>query len=247
MIVQSNQDIDGIKKCGQIVALVRDKVISCIEPGITSKELDNIAGKELNNYGAKSAPIKDYNYPGFICVSINEEIAHGIPRRRVIQSGDIVNIDVSAEFNGYYADTGKSVVVGRDPIKEKVCNVALLALENAIKISSDGTKLNQIGRVIEETARTNSLKVIKNLTGHGIGRRVHEEPEYIYNYYKADESGVLKSGMVLAIESFISNGADTAYKKGDNWSIYVKDDSIVAQMEHTIIITEKEPIIVTKV
>ncbi|MDG1565294.1 type I methionyl aminopeptidase, partial [Bacillus toyonensis] len=164
-----------------ICALIRDEMRKATEPGITTKELDDIAKRMFEEHGATSAPIHDENFPGQTCISVNEEVAHGIPGKRKIREGDLVNIDVSALKNGYYADTGVSFVVGEtdEPMKQKVCDVANEAFEAAMKKVKAGTKLSQIGKAVHATARRNDVKVIKNLTGHGVGKSLHEAPSHV--------------------------------------------------------------------
>ena len=179
------------------------------KPGITTKELDDIAKDLFEAHGAISAPIHDENFPGQTCISVNEEVAHGIPGKRKIREGDLVNIDVSALKNGYYADTGISFVVGEadNPLKQKVCDVALEAFDAAMTKIKPGAKLSQIGKAVHATARKNDLTVIKNLTGHGVGQSLHESPSHVMNYYDPKDKTLLKEGTVIAVEPFISSKA----------------------------------------
>ena len=167
MIVKTDEELQALKEIGAICANIRDTMKAATKPGITTKELDNIAKDMFEASGAISAPIHDENFPGQTCISVNEEVAHGIPSKRVIREGDLVNIDVSALKNGYYADTGISFVVGEtdQEIKHKVCEVAQEAFDAAMKKVKPGAKLSQIGKAVHATARKNDLKVIKNLTG----------------------------------------------------------------------------------
>src|SRR5690625_3558878 len=167
MIVKTEEEVTALKDIGYISALGRDKMQEATKPGITTKELDDIAKDLFEAHGAISAPIHDENFPGQTCISVNEEVAHGIPGKRKIREGDLVNIDVSALKNGYYADTGISFVVGEadNPLKQKVCDVALEAFDAAMTKIKPGAKLSQIGKAVHATARKNDLKVIKNLTG----------------------------------------------------------------------------------
>lgn len=248
MIVQTNEELEALKAIGQIVAEVRDELQLMTKPGITTKELDNKAGELFEARGAKSAPITEYDFPGYTCISVNEEVAHGIPGSRVINEGDLVNIDVSGCKDGYYADTGISFVVGEsdDPMKQKVVDVALIAFEDAMKKVKPGTKLSQIGRAVNAAARKHDVKVIKNLTGHGIGRSLHEEPQHVLNYYDPFEKTLLKEGMVLAVEPFISSNATIVGDGKDDWAFETDDNSYVAQIEHTIVVTKEGPLLLTK-
>ncbi|MFX3630169.1 MAG: type I methionyl aminopeptidase [Ectobacillus sp.] len=246
MIIRNEQDLEGLRKIGRIVALAREEMKKAAKPGMTTKELDLIGKKVLDEHGADSAPQKEYDFPGVTCISVNEEVAHGIPGGRVLQEGDLVNIDISAALDGYYADTGISFVLGQgDELKERLCQVAVDAFWAAMKKTKAGTRKNQIGRAVMNEARKNNFTVIENLTGHGIGRSLHEEPEHILNYFDPMDNMLLKDGMVLAVEPFISAGANHIVELGDGWTFVTPDKSLVAQCEHTIVVTKGEPIILT--
>ena len=246
MIVKSEQDINGLKEIGKIVSLIREELYTKTVPGITTKELDEWAGKLFAEHGAVSAPKAMYDFPGYTCISVNDEVAHGIPGDRVIQEGDLVNIDVSASKNGYFADTGKSFVVGNgDPNLVKLCEVAKEAFEEGLKCLKPGGKKNRIGKFVFNTAKKNGFTVIKNLTGHGIGTSLHEKPDHILNYFDAWDNELLREGMVIAFEPFISTKAEEVYEKEDGWTFSTKEKSFVAQYEHTVIITKEKPIITT--
>lgn len=218
------------------------------KPGVTTKELDEIAGRMFAEKGAISGPKGEYDFPGYTCISVNHEVAHGIPGSRVIEEGDLVNIDVSGSLDGYFADTGISFVVGDGyEAKEKLCAVAKSAFDRAMTKVKAGSKLNQIGKAVEREARDHGLTVIMNLTGHGVGRSLHEKPDHVLNYYDAWDSTILKDGMVLAVEPFISEKAEHIVESGDGWTFITPDKSLVAQIEHTIVVTKNKPIILTQI
>lgn len=247
MIVKNNEEIEALKKIGRIVAEVREAMKDAAVPGMTTKELDELGGRLMAERDAVSAPIDQYEFPGFTCISVNHEVAHGIPGSRVIQDGDLINIDVSASHGGYFADTGISFVVGTaDEKKQLLCDVAKSAFDRAMTKVKAGSRLNQIGKAVEREARDNGLRVIKNLTGHGIGTSLHEEPQHILNYYDAWDKTLMKEGMVLAVEPFISEKAENIVELGDGWTFVTPDKSLVAQIEHTIIVTKDKPIILTQ-
>ncbi|MDR6123343.1 methionyl aminopeptidase [Bacillus sp. SLBN-46] len=174
-----------------------------------------------------------------------KEVAHGIPGKRVIQEGDLVNIDVSGSKNGYFADTGISVVVGEgEEILTKICDVAKEAFEAGLKKAKPGSKKSGIGKAVIQTAKQNGLTVIKNLTGHGVGRSIHEAPDHVYNYFEPWDDELLKEGMVIAFEPFISTEEEEVFQLDDGWT-YVTKKSFVAQIEHTLILTKNGPIITT--
>lgn len=249
MIVKTNEELQALKDIGYICALIRDKMQEATVPGITTKELDDIAKELFEQHGALSAPIHDENFPGQTCISVNEEVAHGIPGKRVIREGDLVNIDVSALKNGYYADTGISFVVGEadNPMKQKVCDVALEAFDAAMTKVKPGTKLSQIGKAVHATARKNDVTVIKNLTGHGVGQSLHEAPNHVMNYYDPKDKALLKEGTVIAVEPFISSNATFVTEGKNEWAFETKDKSYVAQIEHTVIVTKDGPLLTTKI
>ncbi|MBB6218823.1 methionyl aminopeptidase [Anaerosolibacter carboniphilus] len=248
MSIDSEDDLIALKKIGKIVAMAREAMIQAIKPGITTSELDAIAEAILSEHGARSAPKYEYNFPGVTCISLNDVAAHGIPGSRVLREGDIVNVDVSAELDGYYADTGATVAVGSvSPVKKNLIECSRAALSKAIEKTKAGTKINQIGRAISNEARRCGFTVVRNLTGHGIGRKLHEEPHDILNYCIPSDNRLLAEGTVLAVETFISTGAQYVVEENDGWTLRTPDGSFVAQFEHTIVVTRNEPIILTTV
>ena len=247
MIITSENDLNALKKIGRIVALAREEMVKSIKPGITTGELDLIGEKILSQYGAKSAPRYEYNFPGTTCISINDIAAHGIPGNAIIKKGDLVNVDISAELDGYFGDTGVTIPVEpASSLAKRLCECSKSAFYKALEKSKSGIKLNQIGRAIQNEARRNGFNVIKDLTGHGIGRKLHEEPEYVFNFFNKSEDYLLKEGLVLAIEPFISAGAEYTVEDNDGWTLRTEDRSLVAQFEHTIVITQGKPIILTE-
>ncbi|WP_338786983.1 type I methionyl aminopeptidase [Metabacillus sp. FJAT-53654] len=245
MIAKTEEDFNGLKEIGKIVAEIRDEMVQKTIPGITTKELDDIAAGLFEKAGAVSAPKGEYDFPGYTCISVNDEVAHGIPGKRVIEAGDLVNIDVSGSKNGYFADTGISFVVGEgDEVLTKICDVAKKAFEAGLEKAKPGSKKSRIGKAVFQTAKQHGFTVIKNLTGHGIGRTIHEAPDHIYNYNDTWDDEILKEGMVIAFEPFISNLEEEVFQKDDGWT-YATEKSYVAQLEHTIILTKNGPIILT--
>lgn len=246
MTIQSQQDLDGILKTGRIVADVRDTMLRAVEPGMTTAELDQLAAALLEQRGARSAPRVTYGFPGATCISINEEAAHGVPGGRVIRAGDVVNVDVSAEFEGYFADTGGTTVVPpRSGLKTRLCHATRLALQQALTEARAGAPINHIGRAIQRTAQAHGFKVITNLAGHGIGRSLHEAPEGIVSYFDRRDTRRLQTGQVLAIEPFLSTRSTVVTEAGDGWTLVGRHGNLSAQFEHTIIVTEGAPIVAT--
>ncbi|MBS4210680.1 type I methionyl aminopeptidase [Bacillus sp. FJAT-50079] len=246
MIVQSESELLALKEIGEIVGMIRDEMVQQTKPGITTKELDEIAGQLFEKYGAISGPKGEYDFPGYTCISVNEEVAHGIPGERVIQEGDLVNIDVSGSKEGYFADTGLSFVVGEgDPVLYELCEVAKKAFDAGLAKLKVGSKKSGIGKAVFNTAKQNGFTVIKNLTGHGVGRSLHEAPNHILNYYDPWDKEILRDGMVIAFEPFVSTNDEEVYEKEDGWTFATRNNSFVAQIEHTVVITKNGPIITT--
>jgi methionyl aminopeptidase len=187
-----------------------------------------------------------YHYPGATCISVSPVIAHGIPNDHVLREGELIHIDVSAELDGYYADTGASLVVSRrDRSFEKLIEATKGTLKKALHAAKAGNPLSGIGRTVQNEARKRGYNVIYDLTGHGIGRKLHEEPKEILNYYNPRDQRVLHEGLVLAVEPFLTTGIGRVVEMRDGWSLRTSDNAIAAQFEHTIVVTKNEPIILT--
>ena len=247
MIVKTDKDIRGILEAGKIAAETMHKMAARLRPGITTGRLDKIGEEIMRRYGARSAPRVAYKYPGATCISVLPEVAHGIPGVREIKAGDMVNIDVSVELNGYFADTGMSIPVEiEDPRAREICRICLEAREAAIGAARPGGKVSEIGKAVEQVAKSYGMTVIKNLCGHGLGRTLHEAPENILNYFSRQERGKLQPGQVIALEPFISEGPEMVNNGGyDDWALVVPAGYYVAQFEHTIIVAEDGNILAT--
>lgn len=246
MIIKTEEELQALKEIGNICGTIRDEMIKMTKPGITTKELDDFAETLFEQYGATSGPKGEYDFPGYTCISVHDEVAHGIPGSRVIQEGDLVNIDVSGSKNGVFADTGLSFVVGEgEPVLYQICEVAKKAFEAGLTKIKPGARIHSIGKVVYQTARANGFTVIKNLTGHGVGHALHDAPDYIYNYYETMDRGTLEEGMVIAFEPFISTGAEEIYEASDGWTLTTEEKSYVAQIEHTLVVTKDGPLIIT--
>lgn len=247
MSINSVKDLEGLRKVGRIVARCLQHMQSKLEPGITTGELDAIGGEFLAAHGARSAPRLTYNFPGNTCISVNEEAAHGIPGSKVLKAGDLVNIDVSAELDGYFADTGgSSIIPPESKLHLQICAAAKKALENAMREARAGARLNRIGHAIETEAARNGFTVIENIGSHGVGRALHEEPGFIAGYYDKRDKRILHENQVITIEPFISSGAREVFENGDGWTLVTNPGVFTAQYEHTIVITKGEPIIITQ-
>jgi methionyl aminopeptidase len=248
MTVETETDLLALKLIGKIVGSALKEMLIRTEPGMTTQELDDIGRRYLELHGARSAPQLAYNFPGTTCISINEEAAHGIPGNRIIKPGDVLNIDVSAELNGYFADTGATMVVPpATAAKDRICQAAKLALRNAMAQASAGMPLNAIGKAIEKVAKQKGYKVIKNLCSHGVGRQLHEEPKEITGYFNALDKRRLWEGLVITIEPFLSTKTRFVQTASDGWTLLAEHGSISAQYEHTMVITKGQPLVLTAV
>ncbi|MBA2077004.1 type I methionyl aminopeptidase [Rhodanobacter sp. PCA2] len=246
MTIETENDVVALKRIGRIVSYVLDEMLAAAEPGMTTRELDALGAALLERHGARSAPQLTYDFPGATCISINEEAAHGIPGDRVIRAGDVLNVDVSAELGGYFADTGGTrVVPPTNPQKTRLCHATRTALEQAMKQARHGRPINGIGAAIQRTARTYGFRVIENLGSHGVGRALHEDPDHIPGYFDPADQRLLQEGMVITIEPFLSTKSRVVDEAADGWTLVGARGNLSAQYEHTMIITRGEPIVVT--
>ncbi len=246
MTIDNEHDLNQLKTIGRIVYETLVLMSKHIEVGMTTRELDVIGQANLEKYGALSAPMVTYDFPGYTCISINEEAAHGIPGDRVIQAGDVVNIDVSAELNGYFGDTGGTFLVPPvDPKLAYLCQSTRKALREAMKAAKAGAKLNAIGKAIEKTAKKAGFVTLKDLGSHGIGRSLHDEPHFIPNFYDVSDQRVLKEGQVITIEPFLSTGAEQTTTEPDGWTLSTGSGNYSAQYEYTMVITKTKPMVLT--
>ena len=248
MSIQNENDLIALRKIGRIVAQCLQFMGSRLEPGMTTLELDQLGHQFLEKQGARSAPKLVYNFPGTTCISVNEQAAHGVPSAKILNASDLVNIDVSAELGGYFADTGGSFIISPESdLKKKLCLATKRALKAAMDSAKAGKPLNGIGRAIEKVAKSNDLTVIENLGSHGVGRALHEEPTFIAGYYDRKDKRILKENQVITIEPFLSTGASEVHDAGDGWTLLTDKRFLTAQYEHTMVITKGQPLIMTLV
>lgn len=248
MTVENQRDVDGLSAIGRVVASILSRMLDALEPGMTTAELDQFGAELLARAGARSAPRLCYDFPGATCISVNEEAAHGIPGPRVIRPGDVVNVDVSAEMDGYFADNGGTRVVPPASVrKTRLCQATEQALERALASIRAGAPINGIGRAVQKVARAEGFEVIRNLAGHGVGRSLHEAPESIPGYYEPRDRRLLREGMVIAVEPFLSTRARHVREADDGWTLLSGPGNLSAQFEHTLIVTRGRPIVLTTV
>lgn len=248
MSITTEAELTGMKKASEAVAFTLKEMRKFAKAGMSTKELDEYGGQILKTFGAKSAPYETYGFPGWTCISVDNEFCHGIPsEKRILQEGDLINIDVSAELNGFWSDNGGSFVIGEDINEhQKLIEASKQILHKAIHNIKGGVRISDIGFLIETEAKKKGYKVIKNLTGHGVGRSLHEAPHEIANYRDRFNVTRFKKNSVVAIETFISTISTYAETMKDGWTMVGNKGGFMAQHEHTIVVTEGKPIILTE-
>jgi methionyl aminopeptidase len=248
MSVTKESDLLGMQRASEAVACTLREMTSYAKPGMSTKELDEFGAKVLSRFGAKSAPHLTYGFPGWTCISVDNEFCHGVPtNKRILKDGDLINIDVSAELDGFWADNGGSFILGEDvSLHKKLVDASKDILRNAINGIKGGVKISDIGHLIETGAKAHGFKVIKNLGGHGIGRQLHEDPNQLLNYRNRLDQRRFKKNSVVAIETFISTSSTYAVELKDGWTMVGNKGGFMAQHEHTIVVTDAEPMILTE-
>ena len=245
MSIKSRADWRGLRQVAKVARDTLDALAAQVRPGMTTAELDATAARVFAVHGARSAPALVYGFPGTVLISINDEIVHGIPGARRISRGDIVKIDVTVEKEGYVADAARSVVV--EPASEtahRLVACAVAAFQAALAVARAGVRVNEIGRAVERVVRGRGFSVVEGLAGHGVGRTIHEEPS-VPNCYDPWQSDVLTEGLVLTIEPMISTGSALVVQDADGWTLRTADGGLSAHHEHTLVITHREPIVLT--
>jgi methionyl aminopeptidase len=254
MTADTDREVAALKKIGHVCAQTLNKMKDAARAGITTGELDDYGRQLLEAQGARSAPEVMYEYPGATCISVSPVIAHGIPGDHVLAAGELMHIDVSAELDGYYADTGESLIVpgengepdsaaGRE--LHRLLEATRATLQLAVNAARAGRPLNAIGQTVQSQAHERGYQVISELTGHGIGHKLHEAPAEIWNFANPRDRRILKEGAVLAIEPFLTTGLGRIREMGDGWSLRTADNAPAAQFEHTIIVRRGRPLLLT--
>ena len=246
MTITQEDEFDGLKAIGRIVATTREVMARAMEPGMTTAELDDIGRAYLDREGAIPAPEATYDFPGATCISVNEEIAHGIPGPRLLRAGDLVNIDVSASKDGFFADTGATYKLGRvKPSLDRLCRDGKRAMQIGVAQVGAGKPLAGIGAAVGTFAAQNGYTLIRNLASHGVGRALHEEPGEIPTWPNRDRRR-MHDGLVLTVEPFLSKGGLWATDGDDGWTLYAEPAAPCVQYEHTVVATKRGPVIVTQ-
>lgn len=247
MSITKEAELTGMRKVSEAVAHTLREMKNHAKPGMSTKELDDFGAGILQGFGANSAPFMTYRFPGWTCISVNHEFCHGIPSdKRVLREGDLINIDVSAELDGFWSDNGNSFVLGEDIHQhQQLVDASKEILQKSIENIKGGVKIADIGHLMETEAKKKGYRVIKNLGGHGIGRGLHEEPGELLNYKNRFDQRRFKKNSVVAIETFISTSSSYTVELNDGWTMVGNKGGFMAQHEHTIVVTDGKPMILT--
>jgi methionyl aminopeptidase len=246
MTIGSEDELEKLRIIGRLVARTLTAMGEALEPGITTRELDDLGRALLEREGARSAPEVTYGFPGATCISVGPDVAHGIPGDTMIKAGDLVNIDVSAELDGFFGDTGASFAV--PPVTsrvERLCRDGKRAMWSGIRAVRAGGRLSAVGHAIEGFARKNGYSLVRNLASHGVGRSLHDEPREIATWADPSDRRTITDGLVFTIEPFLSLGADWVDERGDGWTLYPPGGQPTVQYEHTLVATPRGPVILT--
>lgn len=244
MTITNQDDLEGLRAAGKLAATILHKMLGMAREGMTTEALDAYGAQLMHEAGARSAPQVAVNFPKATCISVNEEVAHGIPGERILYPGDVLNVDVSLELNGYFSDNGATMIMPggkRDERLERMCRETLEARDQAISMVRHGVKFNIVGRVLEERARRAGFRVVKNLCSHGIGRSLHESPEELLPYYDRLDRRTFQEGMVLTVEPFFSTAASWAEEGENGWALMNSPGGRSAQFEHTLVVRRDGP------
>ena len=245
MSITTAEQLEKLRACGRSVATARRARAAAVRPGVTTAELSAIASKILAENGAQSSPPLVYNFPGDVCISVNDEVVHGIPGPRTIQPGDLVKLDLTAVKDGFHTDSAVTIQV--PPAAEKsreLAHCAERAFRHALAAARPGNRTRDIGRAVEREVRRRGFHIIRELGGHGVGRTIHEEPS-VPNYAAIEARHPLTEGLVITIEPIIAASTGNVRLDSDGWTVRTADGSFSAHYEHTIVITKRDPILLT--
>jgi len=245
IILKSERDLEAMRPACAVAATVLDDVAAFIRPGLTTQEVDDFAASRIKHYGAKSAFLGYRKYPCQICISVNDQVVHGLAGPAQLRFGDIVSLDVGVLYNGFIGDTAKTVAVGGCDLRaQKLMDVTEKALYEGIAQAVAGHRVVDISRAVQEYVEGNGFSVVREFVGHGVGRSVHEDPQ-VPNYVEGKATPKLRPGMTIAIEPMVNAGLPAVKILNDGWTVLTQDGSLSAHFEHTVLITEGEPEILT--
>jgi methionyl aminopeptidase len=243
--INTPEELEKMRAAGAVVRRMLEAMKRAVRPGVTTAELDEVGANVMRENGAQSAPQLVYKFPGVNCISLNDEAVHGIPGNRTLQEGDLVKLDVTVEKDGFMADAAESVAVGEiSDESQRLIACAERAFQKAMLVARAGFRVSEIGRVVEREVRRTGFSVIRDLGGHGIGRTIHEEPR-IPNYADPQANQILTEGLVITVEPIIAAGSGRTLVAKDGWTVCTADRRRSAHYEHTLVITKREPILLT--
>lgn len=245
MSIESQSDWDGLRAVSEVARETLALLSGEVRPGVTTGELDALAKRFLHSRGARSAPALVYGFPGTVLISINDEVVHGVPGKRRVQPSDLVSLDVTVELNGYVADAARSLVVppGTDTAHQLVA-CARAAFDAALAVARAGTPVREIGRVVQREVQRQGFAVVRGLSGHGVGRTIHEPPT-VPNEWDPTQTDILTAGLVITIEPMVTAGSGRPVEAADGWTISTRDRSLAAHYEDTIVVTSGRPVVLT--
>jgi methionyl aminopeptidase len=246
IILKSDDEIAIMREAGRHVAEVLDLLAEACRPGAVEIDLDALVRREFKKRGVEPTFLGYLGYPATVCISINDEIVHGIPGKRVIEEGDVVSLDLGCTHRGFVADSARTIIVGEgEPRARELVDVARQALDAGIREAHAGNRLGQISHAIQQHIESHGFGVVREYVGHGVGRQMHEEPQ-VPNFGPADRGPVLKKGMVLALEPMVTAGDWHTRRLDDDWTVVTADGSLSAHFEHTIAVTNNGPEVLTR-
>jgi len=245
IILKSERDLEAMRPACQVARAVLDEVSDFIAPGKTTREIDEFAASRIKHYGGRSAFLGYRKYPCYICISVNEEVVHGLANERRVDFGDIISLDVGVIYNGFIGDNARTVAVGGCSVgAQRLMDVTERALYDGIAQARSGNTVDDISRAIQTCVESNGYSIVREFVGHGVGRSMHEEPQ-VPNFVEGRNSPKLRPGMTLAIEPMVNAGSPEVKILKDGWTVVTKDGQLSAHFEHTVLITEGEAEILT--
>jgi len=245
IIIKSERDLEAMRPACVVASAVLNEVSAFIQPGVTTRQVDDFAAARMKHYGAKSAFLGYRKFPCHTCISVNDQVVHGLAGPRALNFGDIVSLDIGVYFNGFVGDTARTVAVGGcGLLAQKLMDVTEKALYEGIGQAVPGKRVNDISRAIQKYVEVNGFSVVREFVGHGVGRSMHEEPQ-VPNFVDGKSSPKLRPGMTIAIEPMVNAGLPGVKILNDGWTVVTQDGSLSAHFEHTVLITEGEPEILT--
>jgi methionyl aminopeptidase len=245
IVLKNERDLEAMRPACAVAQRVLVEVAEWIQPGMTTREIDQFAASRIKHYGARSAFLGYRKYPCHVCISVNDQVVHGLAGERRVEFGDIISLDVGVIFNGFIGDTARTVPVGGCSIEaQRLMDVTEQALYEGIAQAVAGKRVLDISRAIQKYVEGNGFSVVREFVGHGVGRSMHEEPQ-VPNFVDGKSSPRLRAGMTLAIEPMVNAGRPDVKILNDGWTVVTKDGQLSAHFEHTVLITESEPEILT--